>query len=268
MPTRDAVPLYKTRHAALVDTLLKYDNPDISTAVHLALGVGARSDTICHTHSSWFSYDTDQNLYYQIPHSDKCRKYEDDGSVCGDCDDHNHTEYSPKTPAGCGRKILISNEWTNPVTGEREYFGLKSAIESYFAIDDPRASDDVNHGHKMLNSKGISRSTLTNWIRQVATESPIRADMREDRILESHNAVNDAERKYDIIQRRTTSDGRSIPDLFAHDLRATYCTHLMRNDVPRDKAINKTGHKNPESMNPYIDFARDEISANEEDSFY
>jgi hypothetical protein len=42
----------------------------------------------------------------------------------------------------------------------------------------------------------------------------------------------------------------------------------MRNDVPRTKAINKTGHAVPESMNTYVSFAEKEIDGEEEQGFY
>jgi hypothetical protein len=264
MARRDSVPLYKTRHAAFVDAIKEADDPDKSTAAHLAVGTGARNDTICHTHSSWFVYE-DGSLYYRIPGDDPCRKY--GPGICGDCKRLGHEHYEPKTPAGESRRILMSNEWTNPATGEEEYFGLRDAVESYFALDGSRAPDGVQYGHEMFQGDGISKGTLNTWIREIAAESSIRPELREDR-LRDEITIKEGREVDQIGQFGTDSDGNGIPDLFAHDMRATYITQLMRNDVPRTKAINKTGHEVPASMNPYVRFAEKEIDALEEQSFY
>lgn len=267
MSRRDAVPLYKTRHAAYVDALLNTDDLDKAIAVHLAIGTGARNYTITHTHTDWFIYDNDA-LYYRIPNSDPCRKY-GNTEPCGDCNSYDHEKYSPKTPAAGGRRVLISNEWTNPVTKEREYFGLRDRVEQYFALRGPHAPSGVQIGHNMIqgsNGDGISKKTLNDWIRQIGAEAAISADLREDQLRESLT-VEDGEEP-PIKDFGTDDDGNEIPDLFAHDMRATFCTQLMRNDVPPSKAITKTGHKVEKSMNRYIHFAQGEIDQHEEDNFY
>jgi hypothetical protein len=272
MPRRDAIPLYKTRHAALVDAILDHDNPDKSIAAHLHVGTGPRGDTICHTHSSWFVYTREGALYYRIPGSDPCRK-SGDREPCGDCAKCDHDEYEPKTPAGEGRRILITNTWTNPATNEEEYFGLRDAVEQYFALDGPHAPDGVQHGHEMIAGDGISLGTLNTWIRDIAAESTISATMREDRLrdeidIEDTDDDDNSRKIEQIVDFGTDDNGNEIPEIMSHDMRATYCTHLMRNDVPRTKAINKTGHKSPDSMEPYVTFAEGEIDEVEEAGFY
>jgi hypothetical protein len=272
MPRRDAIPLFKTRHKAFVDAILDHDNPDKAIAAHLQVGTGARGDTIGHTHSSWFVYNREGALYYRIPSSDPCRKY-GNHEPCGDCRANSHDEYEPKTPAGEGRRILLSNQWTNPNTGEEEYFGLRDAVESYFALDGTHAPDDVQHGHTMIQGDGVSRTSLNTWIRDIAAQATISATLREDRLRDEIEVEdvddddNNREQKQ-IIDFGTDDDGNEIPDLMSHDMRATYCTQLMRNDISRDKAINKTGHKTRESMEPYVTFAEGEIDEQEEETFY
>lgn len=268
MGRRSAVPLYKTRHVSFVEAIHETDDSDKAIASHLAVGTGGRGDTICHTHSSWFVYDEDGELYYRIPKSDKpCRK-DGDTSLCCDCNSSKHDGgYEPKTPAGEGRRILLTNEWTNPVTGKKEYFGLRDAVEQYFALDGKRAPDGVQHGNKMIQGNGISLGTLNRWVRDIGAKSTISPELREDRLREE--LTIDEDREIDqIVQFGTDSNGNGIPDLIAHDMRATYITHLMRNDVPRTKAIVKTGHKVPDSMNPYVRFAEKEIDATEEGNYY
>jgi hypothetical protein len=271
MAQRDVVPLYKSRHVAFVEAIQDSDDSDRAMASHLTVGIGARNYTIGHTHKSWFKYDEGGALWYKIPDTDPCRKG-GDTSLCCDCSRYGH-QYEPKTPAGEGRRILIPNEWTNPVTGEKEYFGLRDAVESYFALNGPRSPNGLQHGNDMLGGDGISIGTLNTWIRDIAAQSAISADLRERWIRDAitiedpEDDSNDRE-KEQIKDWGTDSEGNEIPDLFAHDLRATYCTQLMRNDVPRTKAINKTGHKVPESMNPYVKFAEQEIDEHEEQGFY
>jgi hypothetical protein len=131
----------------------------------------------------------------------------------------------------------------------------------------------VQHGNEMLGGNGISLGTLNRWIRDIAAQSSMSATLREEWIREAidiedpEDDDNEREKKQ-IKDWGTDSNGNEIPDLFAHDMRATYCTQLMRNDVSRTKAINKTGHKVPKSMNTYVRFAEKEIDEEEEQGFY
>lgn len=266
MPRREAVPLFKTRHAAFVKAAKHH--PDIHKKVIGLLGIntGPRPDTLCHTHSSWFSYE-DGELYYEIPARALCRKY-GDTEPCGDCNTSNHSRFQPKTGAGEGRRVLITNKWTNPVTGDREYHGLRDTIESYFALKGPEAPEELQHGQRMVGRDGISKDTLSNWVRDIAARSSIRPDRRRQQLLQEidyQDPEENNDRKIDQIREfGTDDDGNGIPDLFAHDLRACFCTQLMRNDVPPIKAINKTGHADSDSMLPYIRFAKGEITSDEE----
>lgn len=266
MGRRPVVPLYKTRMVAFVEGIDRVDNPDKALASHLQIGTGPRADTICHTHSSWFGYE-DDSLYYYIPKHDVCRKYSTT-DPCGDCNSRGHSEYEPKTPAAEGRRLLISNEWTNPVTKQREYFGLRDRVEQFFAIDDPQAPPQTQIGNKMIGGDGISVDTLNSWIRDVGSVSSISSPLREDWIREAVTLEESDRETEPIKQFGQDEHGNEIPDLISHDMRASYITQLMRNDVSRSKAINKTGHRVPESMNPYIKFAEKEIDSEEEDSFF
>ncbi|MFB6198990.1 MAG: hypothetical protein ABEI52_12110 [Halobacteriaceae archaeon] len=268
MGHRDAIPLYKTRHVAFVETILESDKRDRAIASHLSIGTGARGGTIIHTHSSWFTYNASGDLYYKIPKSEPCRQNGQKGEPCCECDG----TFEPKTPAAEGRRILISNNWINPVTGEQEYFGLRDAVEDYFAISNDRSPEDVSHGNKMIDGDGISLSSLNTWIRDIAADSAMSGELREERLREEIDIEyvddDDNDRKLKQIKERYDSDGNKIPDLTSHDLRATFCTQLMRNDILRSKAIKKTGHKHEETLSTYVSFAEGEIDAAEEDLMY
>lgn len=273
MSRRDAIPLFTSEHPAFLNGIREIDNNDKAMVSHLAVGVGGRGYTITHTHKTWFTYDGDA-LYYRIPDSDHCYKY-GDTEPCGQCNLYDHNGYEPKTPAGEGRRILITNKWTNPATNEEEYFGLRDRVESYFSLDGPRAPEGLQHGNDMIDGDGISLKTLNSWIRDVGAVSTIAKDLRRERLEEHIEELEEADpddpEKRDVEQIMdfgTDKHGRDIPDLMSHDMRATFCTQLMRNDVSRTKAIEKTGHKNTNAMERYVTFAENDIVEEEEEGFY
>lgn len=282
MPRRDAVPLHKNRQAKLIDAIQNFDNQHKRVTTHLGLGTGARNSTICHVHRDWFFYEGD-NLYIQIPGEAECRK-DSEHNGCGDCRQAGRDHFKVKTEAGEGRIILITNEWTNHAKGGRkgkeEYFGLKDEVESYFALDVPGAPDDplVQKGYDMIQADGtdgLSTTTANGWLREVAAESTIRSPLRERRLEQEltsgTNRDDDDERPVSEQIRNfgTDDQGNQIPDVMFHDLRACYCTQLMRGDqVPPNKAVNKTGHKDPDTIKPYIMFAANEIDAAEESNWF
>ena len=271
MGRRTAIPLYQDRHVAFVEAAATHPNRDKGLASLLQVGTGARVDTLGHVHADWFVYKRAKGserppLYLKIPAQDDCRKGTDT-SPCGECNRADHDGYQPKTPAGAGREILIDDTWTNPVTGDREDFPLRDMVEDYFALDGTHAPDGVQYGNKMIAGNGMSNGQLNTWVRDVGAYAEISADLRKD-WLRQHIEIDPDRDIPQIVDFGTDERGNEIPDIITHDLRASFCTHLMRNDVPRDKAITKTGHKTPDSMNPYISFANDEIDQSEETMYY
>jgi len=234
-----------------------------------------RNDTCGHTHSDWFVYK-DGELYLQVPAEDECRKHIDDAEVCGNCDPTEDDPFYPKTPAAGGRMIHIGNDYHNYATGQREYFGLRDRVESYFSISPP--GEPAVGGFDMIQanaSNGISVGTVSTWIRDVCTSAGISKQERETRLkkeLEPDKKKNEdgetvIEKTVDekIADNGTDDQGRPIPDVFAHDLRATFCTQLCRVDDPNySKILAKTGHKNEETLYRYVGFASDELDPNED----
>lgn len=279
MPRRNSIPLHKKRMAKFIEAAHSHDNPHKQMISLLGLGTGARNYTLGHIHEDWFFYDTgDDALYLQIPARDECQKDPDSDKPCGDCRDYDHDQFEPKTPAAGNRIILISNNYTNHNEGDRlgaeQYFGLRDLVESYFSLSDPNAPDTAQHGNRMIGpqANGISRNTVNSWIRDIAAESGIKAPMRAARIrkeiTDDDDDDNNDEYEDPVKQWGKDEAGNTIPDLTAHDLRASFCTQLMRNEVPPNKAINKTGHKDPDNLKPYIMFAANEIDAGEEEGFF
>lgn len=280
MPSRTAIPLHKKRLAKFIEGAHNHNDPHKQMVSLLGLGTGPRNITIGHVHADWFHYETDEDaLWMQIPARDECRKDPDSDIACCDCRDNGHDHFEPKTPAAENRLILISNTFTNHNTedrlGEKQYFGLRDMVENYFALSDPDAPDGAQHGYRMIGKQadGVTRKTVNSWIRDVAAESDIKAPMRAARIrkeIVNENDEDDEDEEYEdpVKQWGRDEDGNTIPDLFAHDLRASFITQMMRNEVPPNKAITKSGHSDPNSMKPYVMFAVNEIDAGEEEDFF
>lgn len=284
MGYRDAIPLNRSRHIALVEGIHTADDASKAMATHLSVGTGPRGDTIGHTHEDWFLYE-EGDLYYKIPNKERCRKTSTMGSgPCTRCTSNNreHDDFIPKTPSGQGRRILISNNWTNPVTKEKEYFGLRDRVENYFGLSSNAAPDGAEYGHNMIQSSmgdGVGLTTLNDWIRDIAAQSTISAKLRAERLNEElePDYYYDDDGKKDGIKRTVEEqiadngkdkNGNKIPDITSHDLRATFCTQLMRNNFNKFKARRMTGHKNIESLETYVNFADAEVDAGELEDAY
>jgi hypothetical protein len=224
----------------LITTAEKIDDSVKALTVLIGIFTGIRANTLCHIHSDWFHYDEDQ-LYLRVPNEFRCLKYGTDES-CGDCAQRVGDSYSPKSDAGGGRRLMIPQTWHNHYTGQDEApTQIRKLIEHYFAIGD----DD--YGHSMLDGDGISVSTANRYVKQVAEEAEIGFYLKQGYI--DHSKL-----------------GR-VPDVMTHDLRATYCVQLMRNDANPFKAINKTGHADVDSLKPYIEFAKGEFDGSFEENF-
>ena len=281
MPTRTAIPLHRSRQAALVDHLDPRENnvnPHKGIATHLLLGSGIRNDTSGHTHADWFVYQEGE-LYLQVPAEDECRK-DTRNKVCNKCDPTEDKPFYPKTPASGGRMIHIGNYYHNYATGEKEYFGLRDRAENYFSISPP--DEPAVGGFDMIQANGgngFSSGTVNTWVRAVCASAGLSKQVRKTRLKkelepdkkEDKNGNKVVERAVEekIADNGTDNQGRPIPDIFAHDLRATFCTQLCRTDDPNySKIMSKTGHKNEETLYRYVGFASDEIDPKKDAEMY
>lgn len=272
MGSRTAIPLHRDRQRVLVEHLDPRENnvnQHKGMVTHLLVGTGVRNDTCGHTHADWFTY-RDGELYLQVPAEDDCRK-DTRNEVCVNCDPTDEKPFYPKTPAAGGRMIHIGNEYYDYSTGERRYFGLRDRVESYFSISPP--GEPAVGGFDMIQangSNGVSHKTVNTWVREVCTSAGLSKQVRETRLkkdLEPDKEKND-DGEMEVVKtvdekiadRGTDDQGRPIPDIFAHDLRASFCTQLCRADDPNySKIMAKTGHKNEETLYRYVGFAGDEL---------
>lgn len=242
---RKVEPLKQKSMHLFVEAAHKIDDPTRGLLPLLALFTGVRVNTLTHIHADWFHYVTPDDgggdkLYLKVPNSAPCRKYGTDG-LCGTCNAQPGDGYSPKTDAGGGRRLKIPETWTDHYTGETRSTGLREWVERYFCVP------GTEYGHAMFDGDGISAAAANTYCKIVAAEADIGFYRNVD----------------DITHPRL---GR-IPDVFPHDLRATYCVQLMRNDANPFKAIQKTGHADVESLKPYISFAKGEIAGDFEDEY-
>lgn len=237
---RNSEPLQQKAMHELIRTAEKIEDSVLGLTVLIGVFTGIRANTLCHIHSDWLEHD-EGNLYLRVPNEFRCRKYGKD-ELCGDCRARVGDGYSPKSDAGGGRRLKIPETWHNHYTSQDEApTEIRKRIDHYFAIGD----DD--YGNCMLDGDGISVSTANRYVKLVAKEAEIGFYLKQGYI--DHSKL-----------------GR-VPDLMVHDLRATYCVQLMRNDANPFKTINKTGHADVDSLKPYIEFAKGEFDGDFEENF-
>lgn len=238
---RDSHPLIQKSMHLFVKAAEGYDETLVSLVALIGLFTGVRANTLCHIHSDWFTYD-DGDLYLKVPNEFPCRKY-GTSKPCGDCRARVGDEYSPKTPAAGGRRLKIPEQWHNHFVdrNRQQPLSLRDSVEHYFKIEE----DD--HGYEMFDGDGISISTANRYVKRIAAEAEI-GFLRKPGYIE-HSKL-----------------GR-VPDVMTHDLRATYCVQLMRNDANPFKAITKTGHNDVDSLKPYIEFAEGEFDGDFEEEY-
>jgi hypothetical protein len=199
---------------------------------------GLRPGTLTHVHSSWFYYD-EERLYLKVEPETICRK----GGTkdpCRACRDAGRDKYSIKTYDGA-RRLKIPETWYDHYAGEERPTGLREWVEHYFHVP---GSD---FGNSMFNGDSLVKNTVNSYVKEVARDAGIGFHRKPGHT--EHAKL-----------------GR-VPDIFPHDLRATYCVQLMRNDANPFKAIRKTGHKDVNSMRPYIEFAEGEIEGDFEEEY-
>jgi hypothetical protein len=159
--------------------------------------------------------------------------------------------------------LIIPNRWTNYDTGEEEYFGLKDRCEDYFAIDS--SSGERGFGFKMIQADGkdgFSKGFANDAVRYVGAKSDINPQIRKKRLM-NEDVPADA-----IVDFGTDGERNRIPDIIAHDLRASFCTQLARNETETKYAMTKTGHKLEETYNRYVSFARDELDKSKDKNMF
>lgn len=274
---RSAVSLHSKRHAALLDVLDPAKNmvgPHEGIATHLLLGLGLRNDTGGHIHEDWFKY-IEGELFIQVPDDEACRKATQKGAEsCGKCGDNGR--YNPKTPAGSGRQIHVSNYYYNYHTDAEEYHGLRDRVEDYFGLSAPGAPDHARLGFSMIQANGndgVSPTTMGEYVRRVGAVSEINPTRRAS-TLEEHLNPKGEDTARDVIEDFGTDDaGNHIPDLVPHDLRASFCTQLCRtknkDENPDLMYIkNKTGHSATITLERYVDFGKDEVDVEKEKGLY
>lgn len=275
MSRRASIPLHKRRQDAFVDVLTDEEtrvNPHYEMTVHILLGTGIRNDTAGHLHYSWFSYRGGE-LYLDVPDFDKCRKDIDQkrksaGSnkdLCSSCEDSGDGGYTPKTQTSAGRQLPVPNYWTNHVTGETEYFGLRDRVERYFALPHAEAPDGSQYGFDMIQADGkdgFAQGFANTAVRAVGAESDINPTLREKRL------INEGVPSDQITDFGTDENGNKVPDLIAHDMRASFCTQIARNDIETGYAMGKTGHKLEETYYRYVSFARNELDKQKDKNLF
>lgn len=238
---RSVEPLKQKSMHLFVKTAEEMEEEMTRVIALLLIFTGIRVNTLTHLRWDWF-YRDDGDLYLKIPSEEPCMKY-GTSEPCGDCLSNENERYSPKTPAGAGRQIKIVSSWENHYTNTstQQPINLPKLIEHYFKT----SPEDV--GNEMINGNGISSGTANHRVKKVAKEAEIGFYRKPGRVENDRLGI--------------------VPDVSPHDLRASFCVQLMRNDANPFKAITKTGHKDIESLEPYVKFAEQEVDSEFEEMY-
>ncbi|WP_135807381.1 tyrosine-type recombinase/integrase [Halorussus marinus] len=240
---RDVEPLSRQAMSLFTDAAESFDDDVVALTALIALFTGVRNYTIGHIHADWFNH-VNGALWMKVPTKTPCTKTADD-TICGDCNQNKRggRDFAPKSDAGGGRRLKIPESWHNKHTDteSQQDLSLRSMIEHHFKLE------EESHGNMLLGGKGLSKRTVNKYVKAVAEEADIGFF-----------------RNNGYVQHR---DLGRVPDLFPHDLRATYCVQLARNDANPWKMCKRTGHADIESLKPYIKIASQEIEGDFENSF-
>ena len=237
---RDTEPLKRKSMHLFVETAESVEDPVKGLTALFLTFTGVRNDTFGHLHSDWFKYD-DERLKVKIPPNEVCTK-RPEGELCGICQKKGKDGFSPKTTAGEGRVLTIPEKWHNHYSDEEQQdLPLRTLIEHHFSMteNDP--------GYDVVDGNGLSPGTVNKYIKEVADEAQIGFHRKTG--YTNHSLL-----------------GR-VPDITPHDLRGSYCVQLCRNDANPWKMCKKTGHKDVDSLKPYVKFAEQEFSGNFEQKF-
>lgn len=147
-------------------------------------------------------------------------------------------DWAPKTASG-GRSVPIPAKWTDHASGRE------------FQVTAPRRMLNFVTGVAEFE---LSKEAQIRHLRLIAAEINHRHDRAViDRPPREPTAAHSQVTKERIEERY----GGTVPNLFIHDLRATWTAHLLRGDLKRIKVRDLGGWKNMEMVDYYAQWVGD-----------
>lgn len=228
---RDANPLSPRPMSRFVEATQQLEKEIKRITVLVMTFTGIRPHTCCHLHADWLFYDDDGRLAIDVPAKYECPKNSPD-EVCGDCSSlGKDVVQSPKTQAAAERQLTIPQTWYDYAEDEEKELTLQEQMEHYFDLGDGVGNDYIK----------ATKGTLVTYCCEAAKKGEIGP--------------------YRDTGYKTHRDLGRVPDVFSHDLRATFGTQAYRGaerSASQMQIAKKMGHADVETTNKYVNWAEEE----------
>lgn len=228
---RDANPLSPRPMSKFVEAAQKLEKEVKRVTILVCLFTGIRPHTCCHLYADWLFYDDEGRLTIDVPEEYKCRK-NDPEKVCGDCSSlGKDVVQSPKTPAASKRQLTIPQTWYDFYEDKEKDLRLQQDMEHFFDLGDGVGKDYID----------VTKGTVVRYCCEAAKKGDI--GPYRDEGYKIHRDV-----------------GR-CPDVFTHDLRATFGTQAYRGaerSASQMQIAKKMGHADIETTNKYVHWVEEE----------
>lgn len=147
-------------------------------------------------------------------------------------------DWAPKTVSG-GRAVPIPSKWTDHASGQE------------FSVSAPRRMLNFVTG---VTEFELSKEAQIRHLRLIAAE----INHRHDRPVIDRKPVEPTAAHSEVTTEEIEERyGGTIPNLFIHDLRATWTAHLLRGDVKRVKVRDLGGWSNMKMVDHYAQWVGD-----------
>lgn len=209
-------------HDACIEEINK-ENEHWGLSCLLGLHTGLRRRVLGHYTDDWRSQGTGGEKLTLPRGKTPCTIY-DDG--CNSCNNNPRLSYEEgyfgvkKNTAGEGRTVPIWEGWMDYHRDEHRPTELPKWLDHYFATND---------------SWGFAPTYLSEIVKRVA-------ERRYDVIAENHEGETEV---------WINGEKKKMPDIYFHDLRATWATQCLRTGVEDNQLMDWAGWETPEMIQKY-----------------
>lgn len=227
---RDANPLSPRPMSRFVEAAQNLEKEVKRVTILLLTFTGMRPNTCCHLHADWLFYDDQGRLTIDVPAEFRCPK-NGPNEVCGDCSSLGKDQYTPKTEAAAQRHLTIPGTWYDFYEDEEKELDLQRDLEHYLDLNDGVGNDYIQ----------ATKGTVVKYTCEAADNAEIGP--------------------YRDTGYKTHRDLGRVPDVFGHDLRATFGTQAYRGaerSASQMQIAKKMGHADVSTTNKYVHWANEE----------
>lgn len=232
---RDSNPLSPRPMSRFVEAVENLEKEVKRVTVLVMMFTGIRAHTCAHLQADWLFYDDKGRLVIDVPHEYKCPK-NNPNEMCCDCNklDKNETQ-TPKTTTSARRQLTIPETWYDFYNDIEKELNLRRDMEHYFDMGDGVGKDYIH----------ATKGTMVKYCCEAARNGDI--GPYRDTGYKIHRDL-----------------GR-VPDVFNHDMRATFGTQAYRGterSASQLQIAKKMGHASTDSTDQYVRWAEEESQGN------